>query len=204
MRKKNAYRPTSLDALESRVVPSGVAARTPAQVAALSGVAPAGHPRPSPEAARFEVRWMRGMIDHHGMAIRMARLALANSTNPEVTGLARGIIRAQTREIGQMQTWLSAGYGIRGVRPRMTPEGMQMLTELGALRGGASDRAFLAEMIGHHRQAVRDAEDLLAGAFHRGLRRLGTNIIATQAAEIRQMQTMLGMAVNDGMGGGHE
>lgn len=203
MRKKNAFRPTSLDALESRVVPSGVAARGPAQVAALSGVASPGHPRPSPEAARFEVRWMRGMIDHHGMAIRMARLALANSTDPEVVGLARGIIRAQTREIGQMRTWLSAGYGIRGVRPRITPDDMQMLAELGALRDSAFDRAFLGEMIGHHQQAVRDAEDLLAGAFHRRLRRLGTNIITTQTAEIQQMQTMLGMVVNDGTGGHH-
>jgi uncharacterized protein (DUF305 family) len=208
MTKKNAVRPTSLDPLESRLVLSDVVARVPVQVAALSGAVPLSHPRPSPEAAQFEIRWMRGMIDHHGMAIRMARLALRNSADPEVLSLAHGIIRAQNLQIAQMQTWLSAGYGIRGVRPRMTPDDMQMLDELGALRGVEFDLSFLRQMIEHHEAAVEDADELLGRAFHARLRRLGTNIITTQAAEIQAMRAMLermgDMAGDGGGAGGHQ
>jgi uncharacterized protein (DUF305 family) len=165
----------------------------------MASTVPPSHPTPTPEAARFEVRWMRGMISHHGMAIEMARLAVRNSDNPEVLSLARGIIRAQAREIGQMQTWLKAGYGVRGVRPRMTPDDMQMVEELGSLRGPAFDRVFLADMIEHHRAAVEDANDLLARGFHRGLRQLGRNIIATQTQEIGTMQSLLGRSGREAM-----
>jgi uncharacterized protein (DUF305 family) len=195
MKKTCAFRPDSIDSLESRLVLSRAGLAGPAQVSVLSSTVPPSHPKPTPEAARFEIRWMREMVNHHGMAIRMARLALQNSEDPGVRDLARGIIRAQIREIGQMQTWLSAGYGLRGVRPRMTADDMQMLDELGSLRGASFDRAFLGEMIGHHQQAIEDAEDLLANGFHAGLRRLGNNIITTQSAEIGRMQAMLGQTV---------
>lgn len=195
MKKTCAFRPDSIDSLESRLVLSPTGLAGSAQVSVFSNTVPPSRPEPTPAAARFEIRWMREMIDHHGMAIRMARLALQNSEDPGVRDLARGIIRAQTREIGQMQTWLSAGYGLRGVRPRMTADDMQMLHELGSLWGASFDRAFLGAMIGHHQQAIADAEDLLAHGFHTGLRRLGTNIITTQSAEIGRMQAMLGQTV---------
>lgn len=200
--KSNVFRPAPLDGLEVRLVPSGMAAGMPAPVSAMSSVIPTSHPKPTPEAARFEVRWMKAMVSHHGMAIEMARLAVQNSDNPEVVTLARGIIRAQTREIGQMQTWLKAGYGIRGVRPRMTPDDMQMLAGLGSLRGAAFDRAFVADMIEHHRAAVGDANELLARGFHRALRQLGKNIIRTQTAEIGTMQTLLAQSGGVAMAGG--
>lgn len=197
--KRSVFRPAPLDGLEMRLVPSAMGAKAPAIVSASASTVPPAHPTPTPEAARYEVRWMGNMINHHGMAIRMAKLAVENSANPEVVSLARGIIRAQAREIGRMQTWLKAGYGIRGAGPRMMPEDMQMLQELGSLRGAAFDRAFLAGMIEHHRAAVEDANDLLANGFHRGLMRLGGSIIATQTREIGTMQSLLGRSVGEAM-----
>ena len=197
--RRHPFRPGPLDGLEVRVVPSGMTTKPPALVSAMASTVPPTHPTPTPEAARFEVRWMRNMISHHGMAVRMARLAVSNSENPEVASLARGIIRAQTREIGQMQTWLKAGYGLRGVRPLMAPDDMQMLEELGSLRGAAFDRAFLSDMIEHHRAAIDDAKDLLENGFHRGLRQLGRNIIATQTQEIGTMQSLLGRSGGGGV-----
>ena len=199
--KGNAFRPRPLVGLEARLVLTGMTAGVPALVSAAGSVVPPSHPTPTPEAARFETRWMLGMISHHGMAIEMAKLAVRDSANPEVVSLARGIIRAQTREIGQMQTWLKAGYGIRGARPRMTPDDVQMLAELGALRGTDFDRAFLTDMVEHHRAAVDDATELLARGFHRGLRQLGQNIIRTQTAEIATMQSLLGSTGGGAMSG---
>ncbi|RUL87045.1 DUF305 domain-containing protein [Tautonia sociabilis] len=212
MRKSNAFRPGGFDALEGRLALSGLALGAPAELATPTVqpgrvVRAARGPAVDRGTARFEVQWMRDMIGHHDMAIRMARQALRNSESPEVLGLARGIVRAQAREIGQMQAWLSAGYGIRGFRPRIAAEEVPMLAGLRSLRGPAFDRAFLAEMVGHHEQAVQDAEGLLANASHPGLRRLGTDIITTQTAEIRQMRAMLGqagrMTGTDGAGGHH-
>lgn len=201
--QRNKFRPASLDGLEARLALSGMAEGVPALVSATASIVPPSHPKPTPQAARFETRWMRGMIGHHGMAIEMAKLAVRNSGDPDVVGLARGIIRAQTREIVQMQTWLKAGYGVRGVRPQMTPDDMRMLEELGSLRGVTFDRAFLNDMIGHHRAAVDDANELLGQGFHRALRQLGRNIVATQTQEIGTMQSLLGQSGGDAIAG-HE
>lgn len=192
MANPRVFRTEFLHPLEGRLALSGLGLAPQAHVAPLSSVVPPTHPKPTPEAARFESRWMRGMITHHGMAISMATLAIKNSDDAEVRDLASGIIRAQKREIGQMQNWLSSGYNIRGVRPRLTSDDMQMLSELRSLRGPNFDRAFLTQMVEHHEMAVQDANDLLKNAFHKGLRQLGQNIIRTQTAEIATMQTMLG------------
>ena len=45
------------------------------------------------------------MIPHHEDAVAMAELALTRAEHPELRGLAETIIRDQTREIDQMETW---------------------------------------------------------------------------------------------------
>lgn len=199
MTKTKAFHPRVLDVLEDRIALSGMAAMAPrAERASL--VQALRRPAVNRETALFEVRWMRAMINHHGMAIKMAKLALQNSQNSEVLALAQGIIRAQTREIGQLQTWLSAGYGVKGVRPRLTADDREMLRELGTQQGTEFDEAFLGMMIEHHTTAVSDAGDCLENAGHVKLRRLCTNIETTQTAEIAHMRELLGDS--GGMEGG--
>ncbi len=198
MRKIRAFSPAILDVLEDRIaLASGASISPPAEPGSL--VHNLKNPKVDAETARFEVRWMRSMINHHGMAIKMARQALRNSDNGEVLALAKGIIQAQTREIRQMQTWLSSGYGVKGVRPRMNGEDRQMLRDLGSKRGAEFDREFLTMMIEHHRTAINEAGDCLANAVHVKLRRLCGNIETTQTAEIAKMQNLLGD--DGGMGG---
>lgn len=194
MKNHHKFEPGAWDALEGRLTLSGQANTLmfAPHVARAVMVGVASTAAPAPRVARFEARWMRAMITHHGMAIRMAQLALENSENPAVHDLAERIISAQTREIGQMRRWLSAWYRVEGVRPRRTGPDREMLRELGSLRGEAFDRAFLGEMMGHHQAAIDDANQLLTRAFHAPLRQLGTNIITTQTAEIGKMQAMLG------------
>ena len=50
----------------------------------------------------FDRAFIDSMIPHHASAIEMAATALRRSDNPEIKRLARGIIDAQSREIGEM------------------------------------------------------------------------------------------------------
>lgn len=59
---------------------------------------------PNPDRAFLSM-----MLPHHASAIVMADEQTRSGTNPQVTTLARSIVTAQAREIGQMQAMLDAG-----------------------------------------------------------------------------------------------
>ena len=50
----------------------------------------------------FDLAFIDSMIPHHASAIEMASTALVHSDNAEIKGLARNIVDAQSREIGEM------------------------------------------------------------------------------------------------------
>jgi len=62
------------------------------------------------------------MIRHHQCAIDMARTEQTDGKNAKAKALAAQIVRAQTAEIGQMQTWSTAerGAGSGPARPDPT------------------------------------------------------------------------------------
>ncbi|MBW4561514.1 MAG: DUF305 domain-containing protein [Mojavia pulchra JT2-VF2] len=58
----------------------------------------------------FDLRLINAMIPHHEAAVTMAKDALQKSQRPEIKNLAQEIIKAQNREINQMQQWRKAWY----------------------------------------------------------------------------------------------
>lgn len=192
MNKKRQFQPT-VRGLEDRLALSHAGA-------VMHGPPPAVHVAAvSREAARFEVDFLKGMIPHHQMAISMSQIALRNSDNPEVRGLARRIIGEQRPEVAEMKTMLSVWYGVRGYRPGMSPDDMKMLQDLRGLHGTAFDQAYLTDMIDHHRRAIggdgmimTGAQDVLARGIHPRLLKLAGNIVRTQTTEIREMTMILG------------
>lgn len=58
----------------------------------------------------FDQAFLREMIVHHEGAVEMAELALKNAKHEEIKSLAREIITAQNKEIGDMKSWLKAWY----------------------------------------------------------------------------------------------
>ena len=50
----------------------------------------------------FDQAFIDSMVPHHASAIEMASIAKMRSENPQIKRLARGIIDAQSREIGEM------------------------------------------------------------------------------------------------------
>lgn len=150
----------------------------------------AAAPAPERQAARFEVDFMTGMIDHHAMAIEMSEVCLDKAVHPELHAACENIIATQSAEIEQMQTWLQSWYGVTH-EPEMKPGDMKMMERMASMSAEEFEIAFMEMMIRHHRGAIREAEKCLRMAWHEELRSLCQNIIATQSAEIAQFEAWL-------------
>lgn len=184
----------SIVALLAAVGLSACAARStpmPSSPATLSGVERARVDSLRYPYTESDIAFMRGMIQHHAQAIKIARWAPTHGANAEVQRLAARIINAQADEITLMQRWLGdrnqsfptvspAGEvtlpadlqdehaGHEGHDMPGGHEGMPgmltdaQLAELDAARGEEFDLTFLSFMIQHHRGAVVMVNDLLA------------------------------------------
>lgn len=154
-----------------------------------------------PADATYDLRFIDGMIPHHGGAVVMAEAALENSQRPAIRQLAEDIIAAQQVEIAQMQDWRAAWYPNAPAEPMMyhaeMKHDMAMSEEMIAAMGmdmdlgGADDEfdlRFIDAMIPHHEGAVAMAEDLKEKSQRPELLTLADEIITSQQAEIDQME----------------
>ena len=76
----------------------------------MEGMGMTADPRSLADEEPFDEAVIGAMIPHHRSAIQMANVALERSDNPRIQELAGGIVRAQKREISQMQTWRESWY----------------------------------------------------------------------------------------------
>lgn len=168
-----------------------------------------------------DVAYVEMMIPHHEQAVEMAELVPSRSGNPEVVALAEQIEKAQGPEIEQMEGWLRAwgvpepsgvptpgngettaqghegmNHGEMSSMPGMSGghEGMMTGEQMQALEnanGADFDRMWLEMMIEHHEGAVASSEQILDTGESEQVRQLAQQIVASQQAEITQMQELL-------------
>ena len=140
-----------------------------------------------------ELMFASMMIPHHSQAVTMSELALANSTNPEITSLATAIRDAQAPEIAQMQSWLDQSDYSGTHAGHMDMGGMlsdEELAELSTAKGSAFDRLFLEGMIAHHEGAI-DLLSMLKNSTNSEVKKLYADILSSQSAEIEAMKALL-------------
>ncbi|MGE5765388.1 MAG: DUF305 domain-containing protein [Mycobacterium leprae] len=175
----------------SRGVLAGVAAV--ALLVGFASSAAAREPAPNRSTARFEINFMKNMIDHHAMAVRMAEMCRDRAVHSQLRSMCKDIETSQRREIREMRSWLRDWYNTDH-QPSMMhmPAGeMRRMHEMQMSSGRQFEIHFMTMMIPHHEQAIREAKTCRNRAHHGDLRQLCRNIIKTQAAEIRTMRSWL-------------
>ena len=150
----------------------------------------ASAPAPNASTARYEIKFMEDMIDHHMMAVMTAEVCVQKAVHEELRSLCEQIIGTQSQEIETMQQWLSDWYGVT-YEPQMKSGDQKMVGRLASLSGSDFEIAFMEMMIQHHEGAIKAAEGCLKKAYHTELLELCEGIIEAQQAEIEQMETWL-------------
>jgi uncharacterized protein (DUF305 family) len=157
-------------------------------------------------------RFIVMMIPHHEGAIAMAELALSRSKRPEIRALSEQIRSSQAAENAQMRRWyrqwfgsdvprwsgggwgmgpglgggMGPGWGM-GMGPGWAMPGMTI--SLDALRSAPDfDRAFIEQMIPHHRMGVMMAFHAQWNTQQSELRDLQAEMVKIQSQEITQME----------------
>lgn len=144
-------------------------------------------PAPDKQTAKYEIKFMENMIDHHAMAVMMAHMCHMQATHSELIDMCENIIATQSAEIEMMQMWLQDWYGIT-YEPKMHMGEMQGHMKIDPEQ---FEEWFMKRMISHHANAIKEAEACLEEAYHGELISLCENIIATQSQEIQMMQAWL-------------
>ncbi|ONI90980.1 DUF305 domain-containing protein [Saccharothrix sp. ALI-22-I] len=146
-----------------------------------------------------DITFAQGMIPHHQGALEMSKLAEGRTSNAKVLDLASRIEKAQDPEIKTMTDWLKAWgaeapAGMPGMdhgtaMPGMGTEEMDMLKQA---KDADFDKMFLEMMIKHHQGAIEMAQTELQQGSNADAKKLAQQIIDSQAAEITEMQGLLG------------
>lgn len=183
-----------------------------------SKVLPGSTVAPPQKPTEADVKFMQGMVMHHGQAVEMTELLRTRGENKEVLALGRRIGLSQTDEMKFMRQWLerrglpvesmapmdhshmsAAEMGTMDMSAKAMPlmPGMLSAQQMEALRksrGAEFDHLFLTGMIQHHGGAlvmVRELFESPAGGQDADLFDFATDVDNTQRAEIGLMQGML-------------
>jgi uncharacterized protein (DUF305 family) len=144
----------------------------------------------------YDRMFLANMIAHHQGAVDMAKLALTNAKHQEIKDMANNIITAQTKEIGDMQSWQTAwSYPASSGSMMEDHSSMGMMNDMAGmtdklkgLTGDEFDKAFLSSMIEHHQSAINMAYSGKTNAQHQEVKTLTVAIVDAQSKEITQMK----------------
>jgi len=150
-----------------------------------------------------DVKFMQGMIGHHGQAIEMVDLLKTHTSDPGLRQLGERIQVSQKDEIKLMETWLrDRGQEVPGphamhmhgatLMPGMLSE--EEMAQLAAAKDAEFDRLFLKGMIKHHGGALTMVQELFSspGAGQDAdIYAFASDVEADQRMEINRMSAML-------------
>src|SRR5215204_2398203 len=132
------------------------------------------------------------MVPHHQGAIAMAEVALENAEHEEIKELSENIISTQQAEIEELKAIKNEEFGTSSVPMEMSQEqmgGMGMMANPEQLANrDPFDRAFIDNMIPHHRSAIEMAQVAYEKSKVPEIKELAEGIVSAQQREITQME----------------
>lgn len=167
----------------------------------------AAGPAPDTQTSNYEIKFMKGMIDHHAMAIMMGEMCLSKAVHQELREMCQQIVAAQKQENDTMKSWLATWYGV-SYEARMSDKDRKQMRELEKLSGADFEKAFMPMLVEHHRMAIESAAVCLERAYHPDLINMCGDIVTAQADEIKQLRRWTcewyGMCTNPRAKGGND
>ena len=151
-----------------------------------------------------DVTFAADMVPHHALGVDMATMAADHADDARVTSLAADIEDAQSAEITQMTGWLegwgegtpdTSMAGMPGMPGMQHMPGMMTDAEMDDLDkavGTDFDTLWLRLMIRHHEGALVMARAELHNGVNPAAKELAKKILASQSAQIEDMQDLLG------------
>lgn len=150
------------------------------------------------KAEAVEKAFFTGMVHHHESAIEMAKIAQQRGQDPFIKKLAGEIIATQERETGQMQKIYQRLFGSELKPDAGAHDGLGLSAEEAGMTHNEQtneilraadpfDRAFVDEMVPHHKGAIRMAQVVLKSTEDPALRNLAEGIMSTQEREVKEM-----------------
>jgi len=137
-------------------------------------------------------RFIDAMVPHHQGAIAMAEVALKNAEHEEIKELSENIISTQQAEIEELKAIKNEEFGTSSVPMEMSQEqmgGMGMMANPEQLANrDPFDRAFIDNMIPHHRSAIEMAQVAYEKSKVPEIKELAEGIVSAQQREITQME----------------
>lgn len=155
-----------------------------------AGPASAAEPAPDAKTAKYEVKFMQGMIDHHAMAIMMGEMCLAKATHQELREMCQQVVTTQRQESETMKSWLATWYG-QSYQAKLSGKNQRQMRELEQLSGAEFEKAFMPMLVDHHRIAIERAAVCLQRAYHPELINMCGDIVKAQADEIKQLRAWM-------------
>lgn len=171
---------------------AGLLALSPAAAASSAtggkGASVAAHQ----QIERHDISFIAMFLPHHQSAVRMARVARERAAEEQVRQLAVHIVDVQTRQIGQMESWLRKHNAEPKPAPppvrRMEQQNLRMLREVSGVQ---VDRLFLLLMRMHHAQGISEATDELLYGRDSFAVKLAETAKADQVSEVSEMNRLL-------------
>src|SRR5690606_17423285 len=211
---------TAIFAVSAAAQTNGPVVVRPGAPGEATKVLPADTRSSLPPLSQEDVVFMQGMIMHHAQAVEMTAMINDRTDNEKLRLLGSRISQSQSSEMNFMKRWLTvrvqfsemkmAGMGFMfghsgnhmdhgKMDHSMMMPGMltaEQMKALDAAKGDEFDRLFLEGMIQHHTGALIMVKELFdsAGAGQDAeIFNFATDVDSGQRAEIRIMQTMLGI-----------
>jgi uncharacterized protein (DUF305 family) len=137
-------------------------------------------------------RFIDAMVPHHEGPVEMARVAVKNAEHPEIERLAEHIISTQEAEINELESIKREEYGTSKVPTHMsmgqTKDMSMMMNPQSLTDENPFDKAFIDNMIPHHRSAIGMAQVARDESNNPKIKELATGIVSAQKREISQMK----------------